>query len=102
MDDFKLLRNKAYVNGKWISAENGETFQVANPATGEVLGSVPDMNRSDTESAIKTAYVAFQSWKERTAKERSDIIIQWTNLCNVHKEDLARLITMENVCTSGM
>lgn len=96
MDSFKWLLNKAYVNGKWISAENGKTFEVTNPATGEVLGSVPDMNGSDTESAIKTAYVAFQSWKERTAKERSEIMLRWTNLCNVHKEDLAKLITMEN------
>lgn len=96
MDSFKWLLNKAYVNGKWISAENGETFEVTNPATGEVLGSVPDMNGSDTESSIKTAYVAFQSWKERTAKERSEIMLRWTNLCNVHKEDLAKLITMEN------
>lgn len=96
MDSFKWPLNKAYVNGKWISAENGKTFEVTNPATGEVLGSVPDMNGSDTESAIKTAYVAFQSWKERTAKERSEIMLRWTNLCNVHKEDLAKLITMEN------
>eukprot|EP00105_Crassostrea_gigas_P000962 XP_011412946.1 PREDICTED: uncharacterized protein LOC105317861 isoform X2 [Crassostrea gigas] len=96
MDSFKWLLNKAYVNGKWISAENGETFEVTNPATGEVLGSVPDMNGSDTESAIRTAYVAFRSWKERTAKERSELMLRWTNLCNAHKEDLAKLITMEN------
>eukprot|EP00058_Branchiostoma_floridae_P011067 XP_002596555.1 hypothetical protein BRAFLDRAFT_96402 [Branchiostoma floridae] len=63
-----LLKDQAYVGGQWVSAASGETFQVTNPSSGEVLGSVPDMNAGDATKAIKIAYDAFQTWRETTAK----------------------------------
>ena len=58
------------VNGKWVGAESGSTFPVSNPMTGSVLGSVPDMKAGDTESAVRAASDAFNTWQNTTAKER--------------------------------
>lgn len=63
-----LLPGKAYINGTWVSEKTGKTFKVLNPATGELLGEVPDLGAAETEEAIGVAYKTFQTWKETTAK----------------------------------
>ncbi|KAK3746575.1 hypothetical protein RRG08_019495 [Elysia crispata] len=88
-------KDKAYVDGKWVSAKSGKTFEVTNPSNGKVLGSVPDMDRSDAQAAIETAYRTFQAWKSTLPKERSDILRRWFELCVKHKKELATLITLE-------
>ncbi|RUS78944.1 hypothetical protein EGW08_013285 [Elysia chlorotica] len=90
-----LQKDKAYVDGKWVSAKSGKTFEVTNPSTGAVLGSVPDMDRSDAQAAVDAAYKSFQSWKTTLPKERSDILRRWFELCVKHKKELATLITLE-------
>ncbi|XP_069142058.1 succinate-semialdehyde dehydrogenase, mitochondrial-like isoform X2 [Argopecten irradians] len=90
-----FIHENAFVDGKWVSAASSKTFQVVNPSTGGVVGSVPDMDATDTEEAIKVAYKAFQSWKETTAKERSIILRKWAELCTQHKDELAKLLTAE-------
>ena len=72
-----VFRDKAYVNGKWVAASNGATFEVKNPLNGAVIAKVPDMDRSDTEAAIAAAHKAFATWKETTAKERSTLLRKW-------------------------
>ncbi|KAI8493706.1 Succinate-semialdehyde dehydrogenase, mitochondrial [Branchiostoma belcheri] len=91
-----LLKDRAYVGGQWVSATSGETFQVTNPSSGEVLGSVPDMNAGDATNAIRTAYDAFQTWRETTAKERSLLLRRWFELIVEKKDSLAELLTVEN------
>ncbi|XP_035671041.1 succinate-semialdehyde dehydrogenase, mitochondrial-like isoform X3 [Branchiostoma floridae] len=91
-----LLKDQAYVGGQWVSAASGETFQVTNPSSGEVLGSVPDMNAGDATKAIKIAYDAFQTWRETTAKERSLLLRRWFELIVEKKDTLAELLTVEN------
>ncbi|XP_048739146.1 succinate-semialdehyde dehydrogenase, mitochondrial-like isoform X2 [Ostrea edulis] len=90
-----FVHDKAFVNGEWVPASSGKTFDVVNPANGKVIGSVPDMDASDTEMAIKVAYKAFQSWKETTAKERSVLLKKWADLVNQNREELAKLLTSE-------
>lgn len=90
-----LLFQKAFVDGQWVPARAGKTFEVSNPSTGEVLGTVPDMDETDTRNAIEVAYKAYQSWREVTAKERCSILRRWSDLCIQHKADLARLLTCE-------
>ncbi|XP_060078481.1 succinate-semialdehyde dehydrogenase, mitochondrial-like [Ylistrum balloti] len=85
----------AFIDGKWVPAASGKTFQVINPSTGGVIGSVPDMDAQDTEEAIKVAYKAFQTWKETTARERSGVLRKWAELCTQHKDELAKLLTAE-------
>lgn len=70
-----LLRDKAFINGKWVAAGSGKNFDVTNPASGKVVGSVPDMDASDTTTAIQAAADAFQTWKHTTAKVPLNLIL---------------------------
>ncbi|KAF2361915.1 Aldehyde dehydrogenase domain [Trinorchestia longiramus] len=90
-----LLKNQAFINGKFVGAKSGKTFEVVNPASGKVIGSVPAMNTSDAEEAVAAAHTAFQSWRNTTAKERSSVLRRWFNLMEEHKEDLAVIMTVE-------
>jgi len=92
---YPLLKEKAYVNGSWVDAESGKTFQVTNPLDGKVLASVPDMDREDIAAALEAASEAFKTWQYTTAKERSNLLRDWYNLCVHHGEDLAKLLTAE-------
>ncbi|XP_030758923.1 uncharacterized protein LOC115884468 [Sitophilus oryzae] len=87
---------KAYINGQWSSAISGETFDVFNPANGQVVGKVPDMNTDDTLVAINSAFKAFQSWKNTTAKERSQILRRWYNLLVENQNKIAEIMTAES------
>jgi delta 1-pyrroline-5-carboxylate dehydrogenase len=71
-----LIKNQAYVNGKWINAGDNKSFNVTNPANQKVVGEVPDMNASDVQKAIDSAYDAFHSkaWQNTTAKDRSGLL----------------------------
>jgi len=86
---------KTYVDGQWVGAASGETFEVKNPSTGEVLASVPNMNAGDTNVAIEAARKAFTTWQDTTVRERSLLLRKWFNLCVQHHEDLAKLLTSE-------
>jgi len=91
-----FVRDKAYIDGQWTDAADGKTFEVTNPATGDVLGTVPDMGEADMEKAVQAAYKAFYTWKVKTAKERSIILRKWFDLIVKNQEELAKLITAEN------
>ncbi|XP_064629008.1 succinate-semialdehyde dehydrogenase, mitochondrial-like [Lineus longissimus] len=95
MDYTALIKDKAFVNGKWTSAASGKTFEVTNPANGAVLGSVPDMDQQDVVEAIKIAHQAFQTWKKTTAKERCAVLKKWYTLMIAEHENLAKLSTAE-------
>jgi len=88
-----LLKNQAYINGEWVSAD--ETFDVHNPATGDVVASLPDLGVDATRAAIEGAEVAQKAWAKRTAKERSAILKRWYELIMVNQEDLAQILTAE-------
>ena len=91
--DPKLFRQAAYIDGQWI--EKDKTIEVDNPATGELLGSVPRLDAADTRRAIDAANRAFPGWRARTAKERQTILRRWFDLMMANQEDLARLMTLE-------
>ncbi|PPK85412.1 succinate semialdehyde dehydrogenase [Neolewinella xylanilytica] len=90
-----LLRHSGYVDGSWISADSGATFAVVNPFSNEIITRVANLAEPETERAIAAATLAFQTWKQRTATERSRILRKWFDLLLVHKEDLALLMTVE-------
>lgn len=92
----KFLPGKAYINGSWVTGKEGKTFEVRNPATGELLAEVPDLGAADAEEAIGVAYETFQTWKETTAKERAKILRTWGELLLANQEHLAKLLTLEN------
>src|SRR4051812_39173124 len=90
-----LLRDQAYVNGQWINAASGKTFDVINPATGDLIASIPDMDREDVRKAIDIAHDAWPAYRDLTAKERAALLRKWYNLILENKEALAALMTME-------
>ena len=93
--DPDLLRTRAFVGGKWLDAASGRSHKVTNPATGETIGTVPDMGAAETRQAIEAAAQAFPAWAARTAKERSAILRRWYELLMANQEDLATLMTAE-------
>lgn len=90
-----LLVQAGLINGKWISSVTGNTIAVANPATREIIGSVPDMARAETRSAIEAAERAFGPWKRKTHAERARLLECWHGLMLENLEDLAQLLTLE-------
>ncbi|MGH8303076.1 MAG: aldehyde dehydrogenase family protein, partial [Steroidobacteraceae bacterium] len=95
LKDPTLLRQQAYIDGAWIDADGGATHEVANPASGERLGTVPDMGAAETRRAIEAAAKAFPLWAAKTAKERAAVLRRWYELLMAHQEDLAALMTAE-------
>lgn len=95
LKDPSLFTQKAYVGGEWIDAPDGKTAEVTNPATGEVLGTVPVLGREVVAHAIDVAEHAQKSWKKRPAKERSAILMKWYDLMMENQDDLAALMTAE-------
>lgn len=91
----QLFKQACYINGKWISSDSNKTFPVQNPADNQVLGHVPDCNQEETARAIDAAHHALIEWQAKTAKERSDLLWKWAHLIDENKNDLARLMTLE-------
>lgn len=96
MEQSTLIKTKAYVNGQWVSASGGATFEVTNPATGEVIAAVPDMSVEEVRRAIDAADKAWPAYRDMTAKERSVLMRRWFDLMIEHKEELARIMTIES------
>ncbi|NVO57402.1 NAD-dependent succinate-semialdehyde dehydrogenase [Rhodobacteraceae bacterium B1Z28] len=93
LKDPKLLETCAYVDGKWVASEN--TFPVYNPANGNLIARVADMNVADTSDAIDAAYAAKKAWAEWTGKERAAVLRKWYDLMVEHADDLATILTAE-------
>jgi succinate-semialdehyde dehydrogenase/glutarate-semialdehyde dehydrogenase len=93
LKDPKLFREQCYIDGGWVGGE--KTFPVRNPATGEVLGSVPKLGAAETRRAIEAAERAWPAWRAKTAKERALILRKWFDLMMANQEDLAQILTAE-------
>jgi len=91
----KLLRNKSFINNKWINSLSNKKFSVYNPLDLSLLSSVTECGEKETKKAIDSAHNAFILWKDWTPSKRSQIIRNWYNLILENKEDLARIITLE-------
>ena len=95
LSDEKLFRQACYVDGSWVNAASGATISVDNPATGEIIGTVPKLGAAETRQAIAAADRALPAWRKKTAKERATILRRWYELMLQHQDDLARLMTIE-------
>ncbi|XP_058814029.1 succinate-semialdehyde dehydrogenase [NADP(+)] GabD [Topomyia yanbarensis] len=93
-----LQQNQAFVNGKWVGARSGETFEITNPANEQVIGTVPDMDVDDVNEAIGSAYDAFydKGWHNSTAKERAALLKKWFHLLEINRQEIARIMTAES------
>ncbi len=93
--DSSLLRQQCLIDGQWRDADGGATADVNNPATGEKLGTVPDMGAAEARRAIEAAHAAMPAWARKTAGERARILRKWIDLMIANQEDLAVIMTAE-------
>jgi succinate-semialdehyde dehydrogenase/glutarate-semialdehyde dehydrogenase len=93
--DPDLFRRQAFIGGRWWDADSGATIEVNNPATGEILGTVPLMGAAETWRAIESAKDAFSDWSRKPAKERSILMRKWYDLIMANVDDLGALMTAE-------
>jgi succinate-semialdehyde dehydrogenase / glutarate-semialdehyde dehydrogenase len=95
LKDPDLFRQQVYIGGRWCNADSGATLKVNNPATGEILGSVPMVAADETRRAIEAAKNAFIDWSRKPAKERSVLLRRWHDLIMANVDDLGALMTAE-------
>lgn len=96
LKDRSLVTEQAPIGGEWVKAsDSGKAFDVTNPSTGEIIATLPDMDRAEAKLAIEAAYQAQKTWAGRTAKERSVILRKLYDLMVANVEDLATILTME-------
>jgi succinate-semialdehyde dehydrogenase/glutarate-semialdehyde dehydrogenase len=95
LKDASLFRQQCYIDGKWLDADSGKSVAVNNPATGETLGTIPNMGTAETKRAIEAANAAWPAWRKKTAKERAVILRKLFNLMMENQDDLAILMTAE-------
>ena len=95
LKDKELLKELAYIGGKWVQSHSNKKFKVFNPSTGDLIASVPDMGVEDTKEAIDKAHNAFTSWSKKTAKDRATILHKFFRLMIDSADDLAIILTAE-------
>ncbi|PQV47663.1 NADP-dependent succinate-semialdehyde dehydrogenase [Paraburkholderia sp. BL21I4N1] len=95
LNDPLLFRQQAYINGEWQGATNTETFEVRDPASGEIVGTVPLMGAGETRHAIEAANAAWPAWRKKTARERGAILRKWHDLMMENADDLALILSTE-------
>ena len=91
----KLLKAHGYINGEWVGDNNESRFEVTNAYTNEVISTLPEMGKKETNDAIEAANIAWPNWRSKTAKERAAILKKWFDLIMENQEDLAILMTAE-------
>ncbi len=91
----ELFQQQAYINGQWLAAQSNAMVPVTNPATGEEIGTIPNMGAAEATQAVEAAYTALQSWKALTAQNRADILLAWYKLVLDHIDELALIMTIE-------
>lgn len=93
LKDPSLLETRAFINGVWV--ENGITFPVIDPASGETIADVTDISAAETKTAVADAYAAQKKWATWTGKERGAVLRRWFDLIVANADDLAAILTAE-------
>ena len=95
IEDKRLVRSFSYVGGKWVSGSSDETLAVTDPGSGARIGDVSALTADDSAAAVDAAQAAFPGWSFRLPQERSAVLRRWFDLMIAHREDLARIMVME-------
>ena len=95
LTDPALLRERCYVDGAWVAADDGGSMPVVDPATGALVGTAPVFRAAEARRAIDAANRALPGWRARTARERSAILRKWHDLMLANADDLALILTSE-------
>jgi succinate-semialdehyde dehydrogenase/glutarate-semialdehyde dehydrogenase len=95
ISDSGLFREECFIGGTWCQAGDGGVIEVFNPYDNSRVGSVPRMGKTETERAIEAAAKAFKQWSAMTPSERAKLLLAWNEEIQKHKQDLARILTLE-------
>ncbi|MEC8936073.1 MAG: NAD-dependent succinate-semialdehyde dehydrogenase, partial [Pseudomonadota bacterium] len=95
LEDPRLFRQYAYVNGKWTHGEGGREEAVFDPATNEAIGHIPLLEAEQITAAVDAAEAAFVHWRALRADERCERLLAWYDLIQANREDLATIMTLE-------
>lgn len=95
LNDSSLLKNEAFIGGQWVGATGGKAIDVTNPATSEILASVPKLGATETRRAIDAAAEAFPRWSGCLAHDRANVLRKWFDLLMANQDDLAAIMTAE-------
>ncbi|AKJ40744.1 NAD-dependent succinate-semialdehyde dehydrogenase [Pragia fontium] len=95
LTDPTLFRQQTFINGIWLDANSRKTIDVTDPASGECLGQIPDMDETDTLMAVDAARLALTNWKAMPAQQRATLLRKWFDLIIEHRQDLAMIMTRE-------
>lgn len=90
-----LLRDKAYVDGKWVEAKSGKRFDIIDPGTGQKWATCADMAAEDVEAAVQSSYAAFKEYRTVNPRTRSELLSKWDALIRENKDDLATILVHE-------
>ena len=93
--EFKLFRDKCFVNGNWVNSKSGDNISVNNPANLKEIGTVPKCGTEESKQAINFANEALPLWRSKSARQRADILRKWYELIIENKEELAQIMTIE-------
>lgn len=86
---------KMYIDGRWVGDDCEEFINVTNPATKEIVGVIPKGGANEAKQAVDAAYAAFKAWSKKTADERSRLLRRWFQLIDENKEEIGRVMTLE-------
>lgn len=95
LKDAKLFKQLGYIDGAWVGAEGGRMLEVNNPATGDIIGTIPNMGAAETKKAIEAASKALEGWKTMLASDRAKILKKWADLQLENIDDLCKILTTE-------
>lgn len=95
LDRTDLIKDRLFIHGQWRAAHHGHTFPVVNPADGQLLVTLADAGPEDARAAVDAAQTAFETWRSVTARERADMLKRLLGLMRTHRQDLGRLISLE-------
>lgn len=93
--DKRLIRSFSYIAGRWVGGEGGDSFCVTDPATGQEIGQVARLSAAQSVAAVHAAQAAFRPWAAHLPQDRAAILRRWFELMTQHREDLARIMVLE-------
>src|SRR3546814_10601657 len=86
LNDPTLFKTRSYINGAWVDSEDGAAFTVDNPANGQAIAQVSNLEAGQAQAAIDAANKAFKAWRARTGKDRATILRRWFDLIIANTE----------------
>jgi 1-pyrroline dehydrogenase len=86
-----VTQHKQFIGGEWVESSGGETIEVLNPSTGDVIAEVPGSNAEDVDRAVEAAKTAWDEWRFKTPKDRMELLLKLADLIDEHADELARL-----------